>query len=38
VLTTYDCQGKNNDTTWKRLKEFTNKELGNEQKLNGFIA
>jgi hypothetical protein len=38
VLTTYDCQGQNNDTTWKRLKELTNKELDNEQKLNGFIA
>jgi hypothetical protein len=38
VLTTYDCQGQNNDATWKRLEELANKELGNEQKLNGFIT
>jgi hypothetical protein len=29
VLTTCDCQGQNNDMAWKRLKESTNKELGN---------
>ncbi len=37
-MLTDDCQGQNNDTTWKILKELTNKELGNEQKINGFIA
>jgi hypothetical protein len=38
VLTTCDYQGQNNDIAWKRLKELTNKELGNEQKLNVFTT
>jgi hypothetical protein len=32
------CQGQDKNTTWKKFKNLTNKELYNEQQLNNFIT